>query len=89
MTEPGALGEIQLTDAIKKMIQNGHKVIAVKINGIRHDIGTPIGWIKAIISQSLTDNNYRHAIENFLEENYYKSNLFKIKTQKIDFQNKH
>jgi len=49
-TKPGAGGEIQLTDGIKHMMQNNpdHKVLAIKIKGTRHDLGTPQGWVKAI-----------------------------------------
>jgi UTP--glucose-1-phosphate uridylyltransferase len=41
-------GEIQLTDAIAHMIKNDERVIAYNIKGTRHDIGTPLGWAKAI-----------------------------------------
>lgn len=42
-TEPGKGGEIQLTDAIQKLIQWGHKVYAIKLrpDDLRLDIGTP------------------------------------------------
>jgi UTP--glucose-1-phosphate uridylyltransferase len=41
--EPGVGGEIQLTDGIKKIIDSGSKVYALKLNSseIRLDIGTP------------------------------------------------
>ncbi|MDR3647177.1 MAG: UTP--glucose-1-phosphate uridylyltransferase [Candidatus Babeliales bacterium] len=41
-------GEIQLTDAIAYLIKNGERVLAYNIQGTRHDIGTPLGWAKAI-----------------------------------------
>lgn len=41
-------GEIQLTSAIAHMLKNGEKVFAYNIKGVRHDIGTPLGWAKAI-----------------------------------------
>ena len=47
--QPGAGGEIQLTDAINSMLQTtDEKVYAIKLKGTRHDIGTPPGWLKAI-----------------------------------------
>jgi len=48
--EPGAGGEIQLTDGIKHMMQHNpdHKVLAIKVQGTRHDLGTPQGWIRAM-----------------------------------------
>ena len=44
---PSANGEIQLTDGIAKLIESGHKVLAYKIKGTRHDVGTPSGWLQA------------------------------------------
>ena len=44
---PQASGEIQLTDAITHLAQNGHKVLAYKIKGKRFDIGRPSGWLAA------------------------------------------
>lgn len=63
-----AEGELQLTDAINHMAQNGEKVFAYKIQGTRYDIGTPIGWIKAIIGTALTNPNYSNQIQDFLAE---------------------
>jgi UDP-glucose pyrophosphorylase len=63
-----AQGELQLTDAINHMAQNGEKVFAYKIQGTRYDIGTPIGWIKAIIGTALQNPNYAPAIKEFLAE---------------------
>ncbi len=42
-TKPGKGGEIQLTDAIQKLIEWGHKVHAIKLRSddLRLDIGTP------------------------------------------------
>ncbi|PKN03851.1 UTP--glucose-1-phosphate uridylyltransferase [Candidatus Dependentiae bacterium HGW-Dependentiae-1] len=47
-TKPGAGGEIQLTDGIKQMMQNGEKVLALKVSGARYDVGNPIDWLKAL-----------------------------------------
>jgi UTP--glucose-1-phosphate uridylyltransferase len=44
--------EIQLTNAIAHMIKQGNKVLAYKIQGIRYDLGTPSGWLKANIAVS-------------------------------------
>lgn len=44
---PQSSGEIQLTDAITHLAQNGHKVLAYKIKGKRFDIGRPAGWLAA------------------------------------------
>ena len=49
-TEPGRYGEIQLTDAIQKLVEWGLKVYAVKLdNGYSHlDIGSPERYWKAL-----------------------------------------
>lgn len=62
------LGEIQLTDAITNMIQNNEKVFAYKIQGTRYDIGTPLGWMKAIIGMGMHHPYYGQHIKNFLAE---------------------
>jgi len=46
-TQPGFNKEIQLTDAIRKMIRKGHSVLAYPLTGKRFDIGTPAGWLEA------------------------------------------
>lgn len=60
--------ELQLADAINNMSQNGEKVFAVKVQGIRYDIGTPIGWIKAVIGMAFQDPVYRPHLERFLQD---------------------
>lgn len=49
-TLPGRRGEIELTDAIQKLIDTGHRVEAVKLqeDDIRLDIGTPESYWKAL-----------------------------------------
>lgn len=49
---PGVGGEIQLTDAIQRLIENGNDVIAValKDSEVRLDIGTPITYWEALLS---------------------------------------
>lgn len=39
-TKPGKEGEIWLTDAIKSMRRNGHKIFGLIFTGTRYDIGT-------------------------------------------------
>lgn len=59
--------ELQLTDAINNMMQNSEKVFAYKVQGIRYDIGTPVGWIKAIIGMAYQNPHYAPHIKQFLE----------------------
>lgn len=48
--KPSSNGEIQLTDGIARMIKNGERVFAYKIQGNRYDVGTPAGWLEANLS---------------------------------------
>lgn len=60
--------ELQLTDGICHMIRNqNEKVFAYKVQGARYDIGTPLGWIKAVIATSLQDPEYGREIHAFMQ----------------------
>ena len=48
---PGSGSEIQLTDGIALLIQNGLKVIAYESTEHRFDIGNPAGWFEANLFQ--------------------------------------
>lgn len=61
-TQPGKGGEIQLTDAIELLIQEGHPVHVVVHDGIRHDLGNPGGYIKANVDFGLRDEKYGPAL---------------------------
>ena len=63
-----AVNELSLTDGINRMMGNNEKVFAYKVQGMRYDIGTPIGWLKAVISMGLQDPLYAPALKKFLEE---------------------
>ena len=64
--EPGRNGELQLTDAIMHMMQQGERVLVYKINCNRYDTGNPLGWIKAIIGFSLQDPYYGPEIKKII-----------------------
>ncbi|MDR1910261.1 MAG: UTP--glucose-1-phosphate uridylyltransferase [Holosporales bacterium] len=53
--EPGSSGEIQLTDAISAMLQDGTPLTGVYVSGTRFDCGARDGTIKATIFQALQD----------------------------------
>ncbi len=59
VTKPGAKGEIQLTDAIAHMLQQGEKVLAYKVQANRFDIGNIPGWLRA--NYYFAKNNPRYA----------------------------
>jgi UTP--glucose-1-phosphate uridylyltransferase len=64
----GAIGEIQLTDAIQRLLLSGEKVFAHKIQGQHFDVGTPTGWLKANICLMLQNPEYGRDMVSFLEE---------------------
>jgi UTP--glucose-1-phosphate uridylyltransferase len=51
-TQRGTGGEIQLTDAIEALLEDQH-VYAYRFEGIRHDAGTTMGWLKASVELAL------------------------------------
>ena len=59
---PGKGGELQLTDAIELMIQEGHPVHVVVHEGKRHDLGNPAGYIPANVDFGLHDEKYGPAL---------------------------
>ena len=50
-TSRGAGGEIQLTDAIRALIHE-QPVFGYQFEGIRHDAGTRLGWLKANVAMA-------------------------------------
>jgi UTP--glucose-1-phosphate uridylyltransferase len=65
---PSVGGELQLTDAIAHMLRTNPnvKVYAYKIQGVRHDIGNPLGWVKAVIAMALEDQRYSKHIKDYM-----------------------
>lgn len=51
--EPGANGEIQLTDALDVLAKRG-QVYACRFSGTRYDIGEKLGYLQATVDMALT-----------------------------------
>jgi UTP--glucose-1-phosphate uridylyltransferase len=51
-TQPGAKGEIQLTDALLALLQD-HELYAYEFHGVRYDGGTPMGLLRASLAFAL------------------------------------
>jgi UTP--glucose-1-phosphate uridylyltransferase len=68
--KPYATDELQLTDAIAHMLNNGEKVFAYKIQGHRYDVGTPMGLIKANIGIGLQHPEYSSEIKKMFQTNF-------------------
>jgi UTP--glucose-1-phosphate uridylyltransferase len=48
-TQPGAGGEIQLTDAMALMLAEGTPVHGIVYRGVRFDTGMPLGYLQAVV----------------------------------------
>lgn len=65
---PGAGGELQLTDAVALLIDEGHPVHVVVHAGLRHDLGNPAGFLRAAVHFALEDPDYGPALREWLRE---------------------
>jgi UTP--glucose-1-phosphate uridylyltransferase len=64
--QPGAGGELQITDAIALMISEGHPVHVVVHRGPRHDIGNPVGLLKAAVDFALDHPDHGKELASWL-----------------------
>lgn len=65
---PGAGGELQLTDAVALLIDDGHPVHVVVHRGARHDLGNPGGYLRASVDYALADPAYAAGLRTWLGE---------------------
>ena len=63
---PGAAGELQLTDAVALLIEEGHPVHVVVHGGERRDLGNPAGFLKAAIDFALRRPEYGPELDKWL-----------------------
>jgi UTP--glucose-1-phosphate uridylyltransferase len=66
-TQPGAKGEIQLTDGMLLLLEN-NDFYAYEFHGIRYDGGTPMGLLRASLEYALRREDTREAAENLLRD---------------------
>jgi len=68
-TPPGKADEIQLTDAIHTLIQEGGKVLGVRLGPAEHryDIGNFESYFQAFVEFALTDPQYGETLRKHLE----------------------
>ncbi|MFO7190861.1 MAG: UTP--glucose-1-phosphate uridylyltransferase [Thermocrispum agreste] len=66
--EPGAGGELQLTDAVALLIQEGHPVHVVVHRGVRHDLGNPGDFLRAAVDFALQDPDYGPELRAWLTD---------------------
>ncbi|HEY2197953.1 MAG TPA: sugar phosphate nucleotidyltransferase, partial [Mycobacterium sp.] len=62
----GVGGEMQLTDAIALLINEGHPVHVVVHRGSRHDLGNPGGYLKAAVDFALDRDDYGPELRRWL-----------------------
>ncbi|GAB3483799.1 UTP--glucose-1-phosphate uridylyltransferase [Amycolatopsis cihanbeyliensis] len=65
---PGSGGELQLTDAVALLIEEGHPVHVVVHRGGRHDLGNPGGFLRAAVDFALEDPEYGPSLRTWLAE---------------------
>jgi len=67
VTPPGKYGEIQLTDALQLLLEK-QVIYAYEFEGIWHDAGNPLGWLKAITALALKHPNYGQELREYLRQ---------------------
>ncbi|HCK09862.1 MAG: hypothetical protein CME21_11225 [Gemmatimonadetes bacterium] len=69
-TVPGDRGEIELTDAIRYLIRNGHTVRCVHLRKEEHryDIGNPESYFRSFIDFALSDQQYGYKIRQYFQQ---------------------
>ena len=67
-TKPGKGGEIQLTDAILKMKNAGHKLYGYDYDGIRYDTGDKFGMFKATVEMALRHDELKDEVRDYLKK---------------------
>lgn len=65
-TQPGAGGEIQLTDALRELIANGG-LHSYSFEGERYDTGTPLGWLQANFSLALKKEEFQEPLKKLVK----------------------
>jgi UTP--glucose-1-phosphate uridylyltransferase len=73
-TEPGAGGEIQLTDAMAMLLAEGTPVHGVIFRGTRYDTGAPIGYLQAVVELACQRRDLGPAFREWLVD-YVKNEL--------------
>ncbi len=66
-TPKGAGGEIQITDAMRLMLNEGKPFYAVKLDGRRHDAGDKLGFLIATVEFALKRDDLGTDFRNYLK----------------------
>ena len=66
-TKPGKGGEIQLTDGLKLLMAK-QPIYAYEFQGIRHDAGDKLGFLKATVEFGLKNKEFGHDFRSYLQK---------------------
>lgn len=61
-------GEIQLTDALAKLLDKPNNLYAATLKGKRYDCGHKLGYIQATIDSALDDEDISQQVSDFINE---------------------
>ena len=64
-TSPGRNQEIQLTDALRRLLQR-RPIYAYEFEGERYDVGTPLGWLETTIALALESPDIGTKLRDYL-----------------------
>jgi UTP--glucose-1-phosphate uridylyltransferase len=67
---PGKDNEIQLTDALIDVLNNGNNMLARELHGRRFDVGTVFSYISANIELALLDDRFSSQMKALLFDLY-------------------
>lgn len=65
-TQPGAGGEIQLTDAISALLEE-QRVLAFEFEGKRYDCGSKLGYVQATVEYALRHDEINKEFDSYLK----------------------
>ena len=66
-TPPGKGGEIQLTDALRLLLEK-EPIYAYEVRGVRYDIGKKLDWLIHNIEIALSRSDFSDALKEYLKE---------------------
>ena len=66
-TTPGAGGEIQITDAMRRLVKE-RPFYAVELDGVRHDAGDKLGFLKATVEFALKRDDLGSKFREYLKD---------------------
>ena len=66
-TKPGKGGEIQLTDGLK-LLMDKQPIYAYEFEGVRHDAGDKLGFLKATVEFGLKNEEFGAEFRHYLQK---------------------